>query len=165
MTHGHLIDAAGNRILLLFCPDDLALVRALGAQAEALCSWSGADILAVFSPQAAQWRAHFWNPDGTEESLCGNALRAAAKVLCAPGERSAAVTSRHTYAFGSSGDVQYFETARRDVDVLDRGDGQLDVVTAANRYIEVTSPFKLIKTDRTGDIPKSLCLPTGIANQ
>ncbi|HET6165611.1 MAG TPA: LCP family protein [Marmoricola sp.] len=25
--------------------------------------------------------------------------------------------------------------------------------------------LKLIKTDRTGDIPKSLCLPTGIANQ
>lgn len=127
MTHGYSIDAAGNRVLLMFCPRDLAHVRALGARAEELCNWSGADILAVFSPHNDEWRAHFWNPDGTEESLCGNALRAAAKVLCAPGERSRAVTSRHAYAFGSTGDVHYFETARGDVEVLDRGDGQLDV--------------------------------------
>jgi len=127
MTHGYSIDAAGNRVLLLFCANDIALVRAAGAQAEALCNWSGADILAVVSPHGEDWRAHFWNPDGTEESLCGNALRAAAKVLCAPGERSKAITSRHAYVFGSTSDQYYFEAARSDVDVLDRGDGQLDV--------------------------------------
>lgn len=76
----HRFDAAGNRVVLVDA-------RALDARPEAVAArWmeesgvAGYDILAVLSGRGAA-RADFWNPDGSREPFCGNALRCASRVL------------------------------------------------------------------------------------
>jgi len=73
-------DAAGNRVVWVrgaAVPRDAAAARALlGASPD-----PHAEILAVLGPEAPRPRAWFYNPDGSPERLCGNALRCLAAFV------------------------------------------------------------------------------------
>jgi diaminopimelate epimerase len=85
-------DAAGNRVLWTVRAggfDRPAAVRGALARSGA----PDAEILAVLVPGRPVPRALFYDPDGTPEGLCGNALRCLADFLAvAPGKRLTVAT-------------------------------------------------------------------------
>ena len=78
-----LWDACGNRLLVVLEQADDA--RLLGANGTAARCFHGrervADGVAWFAPRDGFHRMAFFNPDGTDERLCGNGLLIAAAVL------------------------------------------------------------------------------------
>jgi hypothetical protein len=83
-------DAAGNRVVWVprrAVPRDAAAARALlGASPD-----PHAEILAVLGPEAPRPRAWFYNPDGSPERLCGNALRCLPRSSARTGAAGAGV--------------------------------------------------------------------------
>ncbi|HOU89490.1 MAG TPA: hypothetical protein PLU22_00530 [Polyangiaceae bacterium] len=73
-------DAAGNRVVWVrraAAPGDAAAARSLlGTSPD-----PGAEILAVLGLEGRRPRAWFYNPDGSPERLCGNALRCLAAFV------------------------------------------------------------------------------------
>ncbi|MGD0461224.1 MAG: hypothetical protein ABSB74_01930 [Tepidisphaeraceae bacterium] len=99
-----LYDAAGNKILWLYGgdPDGEAHFDQLKVTGRGLarqCKF-GQEMTAVLFRSSRRWRALFWNPDGTEESVCGNAMRCAAHFISdesAPIDEVSVETPHGTY--------------------------------------------------------------------
>jgi len=84
-TEFEAFDAAGNRVVWVRrteAPRDAAAVRALLRASPD----PGAEILAVLTAAGPRPRAWFYDPDGTPERLCGNALRCLAAFVGAESE-------------------------------------------------------------------------------
>jgi diaminopimelate epimerase len=85
MHRYHLYDAAGNKILWLDGRDSdgeahFDQLRVVGRQLARQCNF-GQEMTAVLFGHSGRSRALFWNPDGTEERVCGNAIRCAAHFI------------------------------------------------------------------------------------
>jgi|GEM_PF-3341374 diaminopimelate epimerase len=81
----HVYDAAGNRILWLDGGDSdreahFDQLRVAGRRLARRCNF-GQEMTAVLFRSSQLSRAMFWNPDGTEEGVCGNAIRCAAHFI------------------------------------------------------------------------------------
>jgi len=81
----HLYDAAGNKILWVDggdADDEVGFdqLKVTGRNLLRQCHF-GQEMMAVIFGSSGHWRALFWNPDGTEERLCGNAIRCAAHFI------------------------------------------------------------------------------------
>jgi diaminopimelate epimerase len=78
-TSCYALDAAGNRVAIADWtgrPEEpVGGTRLLPALQRALPGF-GIEIACVLTIESGRLRARFWNPDGTPERVCGNALRA-----------------------------------------------------------------------------------------
>jgi diaminopimelate epimerase len=75
-----LFDAAGNKIALMYAASNLSFARNAGPQIRQVfdnhCSGHDvSEIYGVITREGGGWQAEFWNPDGTYEKVCGNAMR------------------------------------------------------------------------------------------
>jgi diaminopimelate epimerase len=75
-----LFDAAGNRIALMYTAGNLSFSRDAGRQIRQVfdhcCSGHDTpEIYGLITRESGGWQAEFWNPDGTYEKVCGNAMR------------------------------------------------------------------------------------------
>lgn len=75
-----LFDAAGNKIALMHTAGNLSFARNAGQQVRQVfdshCSGHDApEIYGVITRETGSWQVEFWNPDGTYEQVCGNAMR------------------------------------------------------------------------------------------
>jgi diaminopimelate epimerase len=85
-VNAHLYDAAGNRVLWLdargLCGEiDHGQLKMTGFELSQRCQF-GQEITAVLFTSARGHYALFWNPDGTYEMVCGNAIRCLAHFIC-----------------------------------------------------------------------------------
>jgi diaminopimelate epimerase len=100
----HFYNAAGNKILWLDGGDsDLEVhfdqLRATGRMLARRCKF-GQEMTAILFRSSRLSRALFWNPDGTEEGVCGNAIRCAAHFISgqfAPIDRISIETTHGIY--------------------------------------------------------------------
>jgi diaminopimelate epimerase len=81
----HLYDAAGNRVLWIDAraygfEGDFGRQRNLGARLSAQFHF-GQEITAVLFGSDSAARVWFWNPDGSFEAICGNAIRCLAHFM------------------------------------------------------------------------------------
>lgn len=104
-VHGcHVYNAAGNKILWLDGGDSsleahFDQLRDTGRILARRCKF-GQEMTAVLFRSSRLSRALFWNPDGTEEGICGNAIRCAAHFVSGqsdPIDRITIETTRGTY--------------------------------------------------------------------
>jgi diaminopimelate epimerase len=100
----HLYDAAGNKILWLdggYSDGEVPFdkLKVIGRRLARRCAFAQ-DMTAVLFRSPDCLRALFWNPDGTEETICGNAIRCAPHFLSkdsAPIDSVAIETPSGTY--------------------------------------------------------------------
>jgi len=81
----HLYNAAGNKIAWLDGGNfdreaHFDQLKVFGRRMAQQCK-CGQEMTAVLFRSSQRWRALFWNPDGTEESICGNAIRCAVHFI------------------------------------------------------------------------------------
>jgi diaminopimelate epimerase len=81
----HLYDAAGNKILWLEGGEfegeaNFDQLTVTGRKLTQRCKF-GQEMTAILFGSSRGWHALFWNPDGTEETVCGNAIRCAAHFI------------------------------------------------------------------------------------
>jgi diaminopimelate epimerase len=90
-----VVDAAGNSVVILdarACNSAIQIERLVAATLKQLLP--RADIYCLLTRSKRDVCAAFWNPDGTREKVCGNALRSLA--LLDSGESKEEHTSIHT---------------------------------------------------------------------
>jgi diaminopimelate epimerase len=105
-----LMDATGNRILVLVSSASSYCEMLNREDVVYSCSEYGAEILAhlALSDHGPHF-VRFWNPDGTTEHLCGNGLRAIGTLYCAIGQDIEIRTPHCSYRIGRTGpDDSYF---------------------------------------------------------
>ncbi len=79
MTLYHMA-GAGNDFIVL---DARGLTQDLSCLARTLCKQYGTDgFLALDTSQTADFRMHFYNPDGSRGEMCGNGARCLCKLAC-----------------------------------------------------------------------------------
>ncbi len=154
-------DAAGNRVVWVRraeVPRDAAAVRSLLRASPD----PDAEILAVLTPAGLRPRAWFFNPDGSPERLCGNALRCLAAFVGANREEpcSALTALGPSLSWFDAQGVAWGAILRASISVSERGGVHLVNVGTPHRVTRVTD----VTTPEVGALGRALSTGDGAVN-